>query len=165
MNQRNYYQSHSRSPYHLSAGALVMNDDGRILAHHHPSITHAGMTVRDLYLLMRETVEMGETLEQAVARGLMEECGVTARIETYLGSLSCTVHDGGYPWQKTTLYFLCRVQEFDPARRDSGDPESGSVLEWHDADFLIKHMQTQGGRTSREDVDESEIVRRAQALL
>jgi len=45
-----------------------------------------GLPFNELYLLMRETVEDGESLYDAVARGLQEEFGLSGEVERYLGS-------------------------------------------------------------------------------
>lgn len=41
----------------------------------------------DIYLLMRETIEHGETIEESIHRGLLEEFGSTGDIKNFLGSI------------------------------------------------------------------------------
>lgn len=76
------------SPYHLSAGAIVINDSGKIGTHHfvsHPEVLKR-TGLQDMFLLVRETIEPGESLEQAALRGIYEEFGAKGEVLGYLGS-------------------------------------------------------------------------------
>lgn len=158
MENKNYYISNKDNPHHLSVGAVVLNDQKEVLCHHFSSITLNGVTANDLYLLVRETLESGETLEEAVHRGLKEEMGAEAEIETYIGSIASEFPRGKILMQKTTLYFLCQLKNIDASKRDVTDPEAGSKITFLPIDKLIKKMKTQSGRYGRTDLDESSIL-------
>jgi len=61
-----YFVGQKKSPFHLSVGAIVMNGKTEIYCHHLLNVRGK----MDAYLLMRETVEPNETLENALRRGL-----------------------------------------------------------------------------------------------
>jgi len=157
----NPIQLFNTPPTHLSVGAVLRNELGQILCHHFDKSPGEGLS--DIYVLMRETVENNESLEASVHRGLMEEFGATGTITKYLGPII-----GNYPeadptqmTEKTTLYFLVEVIDFDPARRHTGDAESASVLQWQTPEFLIEKMTAQRARVGdRGDLDESPILNR-----
>jgi len=162
---KNYYVGTNGVPHHLSTGAVVLNTKGDIACHHVTEFDHQKV---DAYILMRETVEIGENLECAVARGLQEEMGIEAEVITYLGST--TANFSSELWhgiQKTTLYFLLRSKSFDLSRRDTSErePEGQTKIEWHSPEFLIKKMATQNTEYNRPDLDESEVVIRALDFL
>ena len=162
----NLYHGTPEQPYQLAAGAILVNEEGKICCHHYYPGSNGTVGDRHAYLLMRETVESGETLEEAAARGLMEEFGATATAERFLGSQIAFFERHGASIQKTTLYFLYRIQSQDLAQRvDHGDQENTSQVEWLEPDFLIETMKKQPDLFSRSDVDESEIVERAKNYL
>lgn len=119
-----YFRATNEYPYHLSIGAVVVNDEKKILCHHFKSLQLKGLEFKDLYILMRETIEPNETIEQCLARGLREEFGVRAEIVHILGSLGSFIDDEiSLIKQKTVVYFLCRFADFLPEGRLDGDPE------------------------------------------
>ena len=109
---------------------------------------------------MRESMENDETIHMTLARGLKEEFGATAKPIAFLGCISGFLQDR-FSFEKTTLYIACQVTEWDPNARDPNDPESTSIIEWHDPEGLISIMQEQGIRLKRIDADESEMIKRA----
>lgn len=148
--------SHSQ-PYHLSIGAVLFNEKGEIACHHFKEI----YGYKDIYILMRESMENDETPFTTLHRGLMEEFGATATPVAFLGSLSGYLFDAHLPFEKTTLYIACRLLEWNPEKRDLNDPEASSTIEWLEPEVLIDIMKKQGNRfPGRVDADESEIVRR-----
>jgi hypothetical protein len=168
MFRMNYFQGNSVHPQHISVGAVMHNADGLVRVHHFPKDIAAGfweeIDVTDFYILMRETLELGETLEVALARGLAEEFNATATLDDYLGSIVSTAYDdrGGkhIPFQKTTLYFLCAYTGEAGAERDRSDGEGQSELEWKNAEELIPIMKAQAEKFGRDDLDESSILER-----
>jgi len=119
-------------------------------------------TFDDLYILLRETIEPNETIEQCLKRGLEEEFGAQGNLKSYLGSIVTHfpfVKDGPIV-EKTTLYFLCELISIDESKRKKDDPESSSEIKWLDPSFLILKMKEQRTRFKREDVDESVILER-----
>lgn len=163
MKKPHYFIGTKKSPYHLSVGAVVMNRKGQIYCHHFPK----GKRNPDFFILMRETINPGEALEKALARGLKEEFGMKTRILTYLGSIESKFTN----WEKTsvrktTLYFLCApVKQMtrwitSPETR-KGHFGAGSDLEWRSPKFLITQMKKQDKKMRRNDFDESNIIERA----
>jgi len=152
----NYFRGTKSQPYHLSVGAVLVNDKAEIACHHFEKI----QGLRELYILVRETMEPGETIENTLARGLMEEFGAKGDLTSYLGSLTSAFERDGENIQKTTLYFLVELKSIDTESRMADDPEKDSQIEWHPAEFLIKKMKVQGAKYKRSDLDESEILDR-----
>lgn len=163
---KNYFRGTVDHPYHLSVGAVIVNNEGQICCHHFGQKTdgtpYEGFT--DFYLLMRETLEMGETIEAALRRGMMEEFGITGEIETYLGSIKSsyqvTKANPVVMIEKTTLYFLVKTKTFDPILRSKEDFAMGSEIEWLPSDFLINKMKEWGRRYENTTLDESSILER-----
>lgn len=157
----NYYQGNSTHPIHLSVGAVLINEKSEICCHHFIDgqlKEHLpDLEIEDLYILMRETIEQGETLEETLQRGLMEEFGATAEILDYLGSIKSHFKKNEVEIEKTTIYFLCKLISQDLSKRN-GDIESKSQLEWQATDFLIPKMKAQSIKYSRTDIDESDIL-------
>lgn len=161
---KSLYQHKEGQPFHVSVGAVLVNEEGKICVHKNTTTSmpenwaHILGGLTETYTLMRETVENGETLEEAVRRGLQEEFGAEAEVEKYLGSLTATILTGNSkPWQKTTLYFSARL--IKQGARPMEDDDSHSTLEWHTPSFLIEKMVAQGRDSNREDLDESMILK------
>jgi hypothetical protein len=147
------------NPFHLSVGAVVVQGR-RVYCHRYPMMRG----IIDVYLLMRATVKRGESLERALARGLREEFGMTARPVRYLGSLESSFREthGAKIW-KTTLYFLCtpvRVPGRNVRVKQERHYGCASEKVWRDAGFLVRAMQKQGRVLKRSDFNESAIVAR-----
>lgn len=153
-----FFQATHDQPYHLSIGAVLFNEEGKIACHHFEDV----FGHKDIYILMRESVEDGETILATLHRGLKEEFGATAEPVAFLGCLSGFLPDRDLSFDKTTLYIACRLIDLKPADRDLNDPEGRSLLEWHEPEELISIMERQGIRFQhRVDADESEMIRRA----
>lgn len=173
--QKNYYAHSPGHPAHISVGAVLVNGAGEICTHYFKENPLRGLKTtpasyssqpESFYLLMRETVEMGERLEDAVQRGLKEEFGATGTIRTYVCSTTVRVpEDQQSFFQKTTLYFLVDLNSIDPAQRSPDDAEAGSEVTWVEPRALIEHMKSQGTRFGIADVDESEVIEKALAYL
>ncbi len=155
--ERPFFQATEKRPYHLSIGAVLFDQKGRIACHHFKEI----FGCKDVYILMRESMENDETIPMTLHRGLKEEFGASATPIAFLGCLSGILPEPRLSFEKTTLYVACQTIEWDPATRDPNDPEAASVIEWLYPDELIAIMQRQGLRLKRIDVDESEMIKRA----
>lgn len=114
----------------------------------------------EVCILMRETVEENESLEEALARGLMEELGATAEISNYLGSKVTYFESRGVKVQKTTLYFKVQLKSFDERSRLEGDPESSSQILWLDLEEAIEKIQKIYKERKIDDINESDIIQR-----
>jgi ADP-ribose pyrophosphatase YjhB (NUDIX family) len=157
------YSGKSDNPFYESFGAVLTNDSGKICAHHFTNDTNFSdpLPVDELYILMRETVEVGESLTTALKRGLSEEFGATGKVNTYLGSIKSHFdNQDGVSVEKTTCYFHVRCTHFDPQSRDEDDPESISEIVWLDPKQLIKKMESQSADTDRTDLNDTKIVKR-----
>jgi hypothetical protein len=153
-----FFRHSAQNPYHLSIGAVLFDDQGRIACHHFQEI----FGYRDVYILMRETMKGTEPPFVTLARGLKEEWGATAEPVAFVGNLSGMLPEGDFHFEKTTLYVVCKLTHWDSQERDVADPEASSVIEWIEPEKLILLMQEQGDRFRHQvDVDESEMVRRA----
>ena len=160
---RNLFQHHADSPFHISVGAVLVNNEGKILTHYRTVKTTPAQYLNtlggleDAYTLMRETIENGESIEGAVLRGLREEFGAEGTIEKYLGSIRIPqLHAKTRTFEKTTLYF--QVTFTKQNERPTDDGESHTELIWETPEFLIERMREQGRTANREDLDESEII-------
>lgn len=152
-----FFQAKQDQPYHLSIGSVLFDSEGRIACHHFEEI----LGQKDIYILMRESVENDETILTTLHRGLKEEFGAKATPVAFLGSLSGFLYSPGLSFDKTTLYIACHLDEWHPEERDFNDPEAFSIIEWHDPHELIALMQAQGAKFHRADADESEMILRA----
>ena len=153
-----FFQASKNQPYHLSVGAVIFDQHGRIACHHFKEL----LGHKDVYILMRESMENNETPFMTLHRGLQEEFGATAQPVAFLGCLSGPLPDSRLPFEKTTLYVACKLVEWNPENRDLEDPEASSTIEWLEPDLLIAFMQQQGVRFQhRVDADESEMIKRA----
>lgn len=152
-----FFQASAEQPYHLSVGAVLFDDQGRVACHHFKEI----FGFVDIYILMRESVEDGENLLETLARGLQEEFGATATPVAFLGSLVGFLPSFKLSFDKTTLYIACQLREWDVAKRNLDDPEASSIIEWHEPKELMELMREQGKRIPRVDADESLMIQRA----
>jgi NADH pyrophosphatase NudC (nudix superfamily) len=73
-------------PYHLSIGVVLLKDHQTVYTHRYTSLQKEGekRVLHNIYTLIRETLEPGESLEEAIARGIQEEMGAVGEILTYI---------------------------------------------------------------------------------
>jgi ADP-ribose pyrophosphatase YjhB (NUDIX family) len=161
---RTRFQHPEASPYHISVGVLLYNNDGKVLAHKRiPETTPEQFIytlggLSEVYTLMRESLEENEPLETAALRGIQEEFGATGAVEKFLGTIvGEIVPKVGDPYEKTTLYLSVRLLEL--GSRPTDDGEAHTELVWMEPQELLKKMEFQGKNTTRKDIDESKIVR------
>ena len=166
---KNYFKGTKEHPYHLSVGAVAINEKNEVCCHYFTEIKgHASFAAfKNFYILMRETVEMGESIEETLHRGLKEEFGITGEIIDYLGSIRDEYFDPGKVTQieKTTLYFLVKIKDFKPELRSREDVEVESKIEWHSCDYLIEKMKEQEKRLGNVSLDESSILEKVKTYI
>ncbi len=149
---------HSKEqPFHISIGALITNDVGEICTHYIKGPWGDG--IEDTYILMRETPEPGESLEETIRRGIMEEFGVEGKIIRYLGSVQAYFPRWETQIEKTTLYFHVVCENIDPKKRSGEDVEYNAETRWVKPEQLIQLMDAQQARYERTDLCESKIVK------
>ncbi|MDO8713308.1 MAG: NUDIX domain-containing protein [Polynucleobacter sp.] len=162
MTKSKHFITSPTNPYHLSIGAVLMNDQGQIACHYFEHYHTKDGDLDDLYILMRESLEDNETIEECLARGLQEEFGAQGELERFLGTIVShftSVH--GNRVEKTTLYFLVHCTTFDTTRRHADDPESHSLIKWLKPADLITRMTDQSTRyAERSDLNEATILAR-----
>lgn len=163
----NYYQGTKDHPYHISIGAVVLNDEGKVCCHYFGDASRRKKYSKysDFYLLMRETMEMGETIEQTLHRGLMEEFAMTGEIITYIGSIKSTYEIQDVPIEKTTIYFLIKATSHKPELRNTEDAEGESEIQWQEPDFLISRMKEAAARYNNSTFDESEVLEKIKSII
>ncbi len=163
-NPSTFYQHSLPQPFHISAGAVLFNDQMEICTHHFFASTvpeHLRFLMGGLvegYHLMRESLEGDESLQTAVHRGIYEEFGATGIIEKYLGSQLCTITTPTSEFEKVTVYHAVRLLELCP--RPDIDIESRSQMEWYKAGELLSLYEKQASMTDRPELDEAEIIKR-----
>lgn len=156
------FQHSAGNPFHISVGAVLVNEEGNICVHHYtrehmPEKWLANLGgLSETRVLMRESLENDETLEEAVKRGVAEEFGAEGEIIRYLGCIRIDIPATQQTFEKTTLYF--QVQCTKLGERSMDDEESFSELEWVEPQTLIAQMKQQGANANRPDLDESKIV-------
>jgi len=135
----------------------MVNEHGEVACHHFDTIG----SLKDVYTLMRESLEDSETIEHCLERGLMEEFGAKATLERLLGPIVSRFTTQNTVIEKTTLYFFMRCRSIDPALRRLDDPESDSVICFIEPAQLAAKMRDQAKRyPDRTDIDESSILDR-----
>lgn len=159
---KNIFQASEEFPFHISVGAVLTNSDGLICTHFfkQADIPTEFEAKSDLYLLMRETIEPGETLEEAILRGIQEEFGARGKIKSYLGSFTSffPLRVSKIQVQKTTLYFHVEMTDFSVTLREKDGIESKSELQWINPEVLRDLFIKQGRNYDRTDLDESKII-------
>ena len=164
-----HFQGNFEHPQHISAGAILLNERGEVCCHHLFTKNLKGYwadeEIDDFYLLMRETIQHDESLEEALHRGLMEEFGATGELVDYVGSIKSSFKHKGVEVERTTLFFLCKLKTLDAARRSDHDIEGKSVIEWQTPEYLIPRMKEQSVKYGRTDIDESSILERVRERI
>lgn len=160
----NLFKQSEGSPFHISVAALFTNEKKELLCHHFSpkDLPHESEGKRDVYLLMRETLEPHETLESALTRGLLEEFGATGEIIDYLGSIQSHfpyTHNHKIVVEKTTLYFEVRALSVDESKREVGAVESRSTLVWLSPFELLEKTIQQSEDIGRDDINDEKVIR------
>ena len=67
--------------------------------------------------------------------------------------------------EKTTLFFLVRCTSIDTEKRELEDAEKEGIVTWLPIQDLKKKIQAQYERFHEEDINEAEILTRAEEYL
>ena len=86
----------------IGAGGVVLNDRRELLV---VNEVHRRDKSRPYWKLPGGALHPGEHLADAVVREVWEETGVRAKFE----ALVCFRHWHGYRWNKSDIYFICRL--------------------------------------------------------
>ena len=92
----------SFATHFIGAGGVVLNDREELLV---VSELHRRDNSRPYYKLPGGALHPGEHLISAVVREVHEETGVRAAFD----ALVCFRHWHGYRWDKSDIYFICRL--------------------------------------------------------
>lgn len=92
----------SFATHFIGAGAVVLNERQELLV---VNELHRRDRSRPYYKLPGGALQPGEHLVNAVIREVFEETGVRAKFE----ALVCFRHWHGYRWNKSDIYFICRL--------------------------------------------------------
>ena len=159
-----FYQHSLPQPYHLSVGAVLFNNNYEICVHHFQlnkvpeHLRFLSDDLPDMWHLMRESLENGETVQEAVMRGCKEEFGATGKLEKYLGGKIDEIVTPTKTFQKCTLYHSVRLAEL--GERTATDAEDKTIMEWYSADDLLELLNNQCAKTKRPELDERIIITR-----
>ncbi len=109
------------------------------------------------YNLPKGTVRIGETLEDAAVREIMEESGASVHLRTYLGAILPTGQKGkdGADYIKTNHYYAAEFVEFTNMMDDEHE-----MREWFEIDTAIALC-----RESNDFKNEAEILERLRVFL
>ena len=113
---------------------------------------------------MRETIEPNETIEKTINRGLMEEFGMIGNLIHYIGSIVANDEWFGEIKQptiveKTTLYFLVKVDSVNLSKRLKNDGETDSDVISLEVNELIYKMDELEKKSRLSYIGESKILK------
>lgn len=114
----------SADPAHVTASAVVLGDDGRVLLHRHKRL--------GIWLQPGGHVDPGETCEEAALREVAEETGLTGRLVD--GPLHVDVHQGPRGHVHLDVRWLVRTAA--GVEPEPGEGESQDVA-WFDVDEAL----------------------------
>lgn len=166
---KNYFRATAKIPYHLSVGVVPVNEALEVLVHYYPRKNE----LDNVYWLGHTTVTPNKSLEESVYRCLLEEFGATGEISNFLcsrNSQSIWWNDANQEMkvQKTTIYFLVKLIDFNLDRISETSPEFNSEKRFVNIDDLIKINHEQFSRLPeyvRYEFDESEPLEVAKLLM
>jgi sorbitol-specific phosphotransferase system component IIA len=162
----NYYGATPDRPYHLSVGAVVLDENNNVVCLHYPNIDE----ITDVYALLNKTVKPGETLEATLNRGAQLELGHEIEIITFLGTQETSDiwwEELGNPtkMEKSVMFFLAKTTNATPeTAKEENEEEKREVIS-KSFDFLIEKMKTQPLKDGMRDFNQSEILRRAKEWI
>ncbi|MDQ6985528.1 MAG: hypothetical protein Q9M91_01835 [Candidatus Dojkabacteria bacterium] len=158
---QNFFQASPENPYHLSIGAVLLDQENRIICHHFNKVG----SFEDVYLLMTETIRSNETIENAIQRGLLEEFGATGVIERFLGT---EIYND--PWfgetnkdvivEKTVPFFVIKMTDLDEQKRDKEGREGGSKIVRMEKNDLLNKVEDQFERYNVNYLNFPKILKR-----
>lgn len=138
-----YQYQQNLYPHHISVGIVLLNEKKQVACHFYGEETIRGYP-KNFHTLPHESLEDGESLEQAAVRGAKEELSMNVVPRRFVGSLIVTwTSRHNEAVEKTVPYLVCDLLSIDEVR-DLTCPESVSEIRWLEIDELIDIMQKQG---------------------
>lgn len=128
------YQSSKERPYHVSCGAVVMDENNRVLFMSRVSDGRS-------HVLPRGTLEDNETPKQCVEREVLEETGVSIEAQEYIGHMTYTSSHGDYEFDKVVLFFAAKPLDFGAGSMD-GEYDR---VDWVDLEEAIEKAEHRNG--------------------
>jgi hypothetical protein len=170
--KENYFDAKISKPYHLSVGAILINKEREVCCHYFKQLGD----FQNVFLLMRETLNPNEKIENGIRRGLKEEFNAEAKLITYIGSEVAydKWFNGKWPWlnfneptnfQKTTIFFLLDLVSIDIKNRDKTDDEGFSEILFLSFDDLIQKQKDQLKRYKFNGLGEISVLENAKKYL
>jgi hypothetical protein len=167
MDKENCFNCGTGLPYQLSVGAVLLDKEDRVMCHYFKDLTQFHIDAHDICVLMTETPEPDESLKGALNRGLLEEFGATGKILSFVGSQVVDFDPGLYKKElkgkiaeKTTVWFLVRLESIDESRRDKDAIEGKSEIKHIPLDECIQIFKKQHERINREEINCVSILER-----
>jgi 8-oxo-dGTP diphosphatase len=116
----------------VGVGAVLVNDTGEIfLAQRGPLAKNE----RGLWEFPGGSVELGETLAEALKREMMEEFGIQIAVGDLLDVADHILPEEGQHWVSPT--YLCRIVSGEPRIMESG---KCSAIGWFDPDDVPEKL-------------------------
>lgn len=118
----------------LAADGILRRKDGKIIL-----IKRIGKTFKGYWAIPGGTVEMNETIEEALIREMREETGVTVTPIDILGVFSAVDRDPR--GRVISTVFICEYQGTPKAGSDAGDVKICSLEEALNLELAFDHYQ------------------------
>ena len=90
------------------------------------------------WVLLKGTMEEGETQEETALREVLEESGAKARVVCYLGSTEYEFHGGGDTIHKRVHWYLMRSESYYSKPQKEEYFEDSGYYKFHEAIHLLK---------------------------
>jgi len=116
--------------HYVGAGGVVLDENRNLLviSEKHHDFKH--------YKLPGGTLDKGEHISEAAVREVFEETG----IQTEFISLACFRHWHGYRFDKSDIYFVCRLKPL--THEITADPQEIDEAFWMPVDEYLKDPKT-----------------------
>ncbi|MBP9821212.1 NUDIX domain-containing protein [Candidatus Saccharibacteria bacterium] len=124
------YMASKNSPYHITSGAVVYRISNKNIEF---LLLVRKEQCGNTYHLPKGTVFLGESLEDAAKREVLEETGALVDLQTYIGAVTKQFNYKDCNYDKTSHYFVAKFVKF-VAKHDS---EHDDII-WANANKAIE---------------------------